>query len=1393
MRFNACPTPDFYAIDDARFSSVDRRKRSFFSFARKSSATTFVSFLAFCLFASSETAFAQTSAPLTPEEVSGSSLRDFDAFAALDDEYLRNPDGGDVPVDQDADWFPEMSLAGPNVKKPQTNGVRVISFEGEKVTTETRGAQPPQSARPSQTPSKPQSAQPSQSAKSASPTQTPQAPATGVAAARYEAAPNAPNRVVPTSGGFADYRPAPAQNASPPQSAQVPQVPQTSGGFEGFAPAQSVQAPQVPQTTGGFEGFAPAQNAQVPQTTGGFEGFAPAQSAQVPPRVETIAAAPDVAPRLDFPTAPANVSLDLALPTASDAAGFSGPEAVLPSADSPINSPNNASEEVRRHFEEFVDPIATPRSTISLESGEPVEKTDATPSENAEPVARSLEEASLSEEDEQKLIVEDVRVSGLEMTTQQFNQIIKTRIGARFNRQRLEEDKRALLQTKQFVDVAISTSWRPDAPDKVVVNFDLTPRRMMRYILIVGNRKIAKLDILDELGVKPGETRMDPYEVENGRLRIIELYKSKDYPEPHVEILRGDRPEDVGVVYLVDEGRKQKVFSTKFVGNTIASSTRLRSIVSVKPGFLYFIGGAFTRERLDADVAKLLEYYRALGFFDARVDAWYEEGEGFAGLGKENAWVSVHYIIDEGPRYKIRDYIFEGNKVVKTAELEKLLKVKRGDAYNQTEIEHDRIALRYKYQDLGYVRADVVPTQLFTDEPGVVDIRYSITEDHRYRVRDVIVDYVGTESRTMTSVVLNMLDVAPGELLNGKKIRMSENSLRQSGYFNDKPEEGQLPEIAVVPDESRSFRVRRENDRPNVSVVKEARRFDDDGNEIPLENAEKTDAKDAEKSGKSYFNGKLRETDDANDGPLSQTAPTAELRQVAYSAPSSPSVADDANDANGAPYRAYAPSAYSANSTNPINSVYSTQATTSASASASVVRAQARQIPTGFSNLTTQNNGGANANADYGYAGYRAYDDGSASAAPSEYADSSNYANYEAPLATDDENSAPGFADGVYGSVGQEILEPIVPEAPDDEIYDGDVLVKVQEGRTGMFQASIGVNSDYGLVGNVSFTERNFNLFRLPTSFWRLDGWKDAFRGGGQIFSAQASPGDEVQRYSVSWDVPYVFNTKYTFGVTGLYGDHSFDDWFESRYGGELRLGRQWTPRFSTTANFGAYNVNIKEPSVSFVPDLTSALGKHDMYTLGLTATYDTRNHPFTPSAGYLVKGTIEQVLGDYQFPRAHVDARYYQTLRRRADGSGRWVLGLSSRAGWTGDDTPIYERYYGGGSQTIRGFEYREVTPRYAYTQFGIGGNFEFYNTAELLIPVSGGDEFQLAFFVDAGTVAESIDNWGTFRVSPGFGLRFAIPMLGPAPLALDFAFPVSKDDSDVRQVFSFGVGLAR
>ena len=1368
----------------------------------------------------------------TPEEATGTSIRNFDALRALDRNYLNNPDGGEIPVDEDDLWFPEMALA----KKPAGSdaaNVRVITYEKGKTKTQTNVVGSTQSA--------PQNLQTPPAAPTSSSNATSRTAPSPVVNAQYNEAPNAPNGIRQTSG-FADYR-LDEGYLAPYQ------------GFAGYQldnskPAYVAAREEAPAPTpGAVNSAAPDANNEFPSAEPFFgDDSAPAlpevsiQQETIPQEASPYAFAPNINSGLDAllsntettPAAidePKNNPVDSPVPTPDEVAF---PETDFPIVNDPLpelpeqtreqpivaSAPSNIAEpplastpatdvvtgadgEVYKPIDLLVEPEVD--HTVVNGIDEPFrESYRATPEgrgskslqeervENNAENGQTLETAHLSEADLKNLTVADVRISGLEMTAQQFNKIVKTRIGAKFNQQRLEEDKRALLQTKQFIDVAVSTSWSPDAPDQVVVNFDLTPRRMMRYVKVVGNRKISKHDILEELAMRPGESRMDPYEVENGRLRIIEFYKSKDYGEPHVEILRGDRPEDAGVVYLIDEGLKQRVLSTKFVGNSIVSSARLHSLVSVKPGVLYVLGGAFTRERLDADVEKLLEYYRNLGYFDARIDREYEEGKWFGGLGKDNAWVSVRYIIDEGPRYRIRNFTFNGNRVVPDAELEKQLKVKRGSYYRFDEVEADRIALRYKYQDLGYVRADVTPNQIFTDEVGVVDIRYDIKEDHRYRVSDVVVDYVGSESRTMTPVVLNMLDITPGELLNGKKIRMSENTLRQSGYFNDKPADGQLPEIAVVPDETKIYRLNKDG---RAEVVSDSSKGKDAEKKNARSDAETTRGQSPKarpvRSRENVARGQSPEPESSRTAsyvPYEETKKQTQTQSLASSATSGVAPA----------YRAVAPVLN--NATVPAPRPQTVTTPQRVSTSNALVRGQTRQVPSGFSSTTTRETQASSG-------GYRPYD---SSSLGSQFTDGLDYANGESAnllnsnaslghesyppsgnvLSTDD-SSTPGFSDGVYGSIGKEILDPITPE--EDDIYDGTVLVKVQEGRTGMFQASIGVNSDYGLVGNVSFTERNFNLFRPPTDLFRADGWNNAFRGGGQIFSVQASPGTRVQSYRASWDVPNVFNSKFLFGVTGLYGEHSFDEWFEARYGADIRVGRQWTPRFSTTLNGGIYNVKIKDPAVGFVPDLNEVVGTNRMYTVGLTAAYDTRNHPYSPSAGYLLKGTGEVGLGDYNFPRVTLDGRYYKTLHKRVDGTGRWVLGLSSHLGWTGDKTPIYERYYGGGSQNLRGFEYREVTPRYLQTGFGVGGKFEFYNSVEFFVPVSGGDEFQLAFFVDTGTVAESMKKWGRYRVAPGFGLRFQIPMLGPAPLALDFAFPVCKDPNDVTEVFTFNLSGSR
>lgn len=109
-----------------------------------------------------------------------------------------------------------------------------------------------------------------------------------------------------------------------------------------------------------------------------------------------------------------------------------------------------------------------------------------------------------------------------------------------------------------------------------------------------------------------------------------------------------------------------------------------------------------------------------------------------------------------------------------------------------------------------------------------------------------------------------------------------------------------------------------------------------------------------------------------------------------------------------------------------------------------------------------------------------------------------------------------------------------------------------------------------------------------------------------------------------------------------------------------------------------------------------------------------------------------------------------------------------------------------------MRGFQFRGASPVESGIQ--VGGRFQFLGTFEYMFPITADDMLRMVAFVDYGTVEKDIEiNWNNFRVAPGLGLRVAIPAMGPAPLAFDFAVPVAYADTDERQVFSFSASVAR
>jgi outer membrane protein insertion porin family len=335
----------------------------------------------------------------------------------------------------------------------------------------------------------------------------------------------------------------------------------------------------------------------------------------------------------------------------------------------------------------------------------------------------------------------------------------------------------------------------------------------------------------------------------------------------------------------------------------------------------------------------------------------------------------------------------------------------------------------------------------------------------------------------------------------------------------------------------------------------------------------------------------------------------------------------------------------------------------------------------------------------------------------------------------------------------------------------------------------VAVNSDAGLVGQILLDESNFDISRPPTSFQDfIDG--RGWRGGGQHFRIEAAPGTQVQRYLVSFTEPYVFNSPYSLGLSGSYFTRQYRDWDEQRVGGRASVGYQWVENdLSTAIAYRGEDVEISNISVP-IPELTEVVGHNAVHGFKWTIANDTRDSAFLATEGHFLQLELEQVVGSFQYPRAIVDARQYMLLNERPDHSGRHVLTLSSRVGFTGDDTPVYDRFFAGGFSTLRGFDFRGASPVVSNVQ--VGGDFEFINTVEYLFPLTADVMIHGVAFVDFGTVNENVA-LNNFRVAPGLGLRITVPAMGPAPIALDFAFPVAKADTDDTQVFSFNIGLQR
>ncbi len=342
------------------------------------------------------------------------------------------------------------------------------------------------------------------------------------------------------------------------------------------------------------------------------------------------------------------------------------------------------------------------------------------------------------------------------------------------------------------------------------------------------------------------------------------------------------------------------------------------------------------------------------------------------------------------------------------------------------------------------------------------------------------------------------------------------------------------------------------------------------------------------------------------------------------------------------------------------------------------------------------------------------------------------------------------------------------------------MLVDVKETKTGEFSFGGGFSSIDKLIGFIEVEQRNFDMLNFPT-----------FTGDGQDLKVRGEFGSTRRNYLLSWTEPWIFDQPISFGFD-LYASendksgstgYAYD---EKRNGGDIRFGKEFTETLRGDLTYKIETVTISNLDSNVSQALKDEEGKNTISSSMFQLTSDTTDNKFNPVKGSILIGSIEVAGGpfggDKNFAKFINSMSHYSTI-------GPLLLelklrdGIVSTYGGKNGAVPIYERFFAGGTYTIRGYKERDVGPK-DVSGDPVGGGTMAVANAELTVPII--ENVKGALFVDAGNVGHVPDSrpkggvsQGGVRIGAGVGVRIKTPI---GPVKLDYGYPVNPTSDQSR-----------
>ncbi len=375
---------------------------------------------------------------------------------------------------------------------------------------------------------------------------------------------------------------------------------------------------------------------------------------------------------------------------------------------------------------------------------------------------------------------------------------IKTKEGGIFSLAQIKEDIKTLYQLGHFEDIQVKTEGFEKG---LRVIFFVKEKPLIRDISFEGNEELTTEKLKEGMTLLP-RTAFNIQLIQESAEKIRLKYQDSGYYDavvvPLITELRGG---DRNVVFYIEEGDKVKLSEILITGNKALTSDEIKSPLKTQEhGFFSFLGrsGTLRTEELKEDLETIRNLYYNKGYIQVQVDepvirqrtetkrarTWLPDEERYV-YGKLTTYtledeLVVSINVKEGDQFKVGSVTLKGNTILSDNELEKEIKLKKGDTFSREVLRQDVNRIMDRYDGIARPFASVVPLFNIDQEKKTVAVNIDIQEGGEVRIGRI---NIAGNTKTRDKVIRREIRLDEGDLYSKKALKRSYERLNNLNFF----------------------------------------------------------------------------------------------------------------------------------------------------------------------------------------------------------------------------------------------------------------------------------------------------------------------------------------------------------------------------------------------------------------------------------------------------------------------------------------------------------------------------------------------------------------------------------------------------------------------------------